>query len=406
MRPHITRSPYRYAAALVVAGALSACAGDPAGPGATPSNALASAKLAPPVALEWHEVARQQVATANMNALAAARLYAALSVAQARAVAAVDPEMGARGGGAMGYGPGGRALYEARRGAVAGASVRVLAWFSPAAAAALEARLAAQGGAGPGNVHPHFTRGVAVGRAVGDAMVAQLANDGFTRQWTGQIPVGAGYWTTAVMPPAGALLGQVTPYFLTSNQQFRPAPPPEYLSPAFNADLAQVVAITTALTPQQRAIALGWAYGANTYTPPGYWDALAAEYIAAAGMNEAEAVQVFAMMNAAVFDALIASFEAKYYYWTLRPHQADPAVVRAFAVPNYPAYPSGHGSVSSSAARVLAYYFPDRAAELNAKVEEAAMSRIYAGIHYFFDMTAARTLGEAVADFALARGLP
>ena len=81
-------------------------------------------------------------------------------------------------------------------------------------------------------------------------------------------------------------------------------------------------------------------------------------------------------------------------------------MVRAFAVPNYPAYPSGHGSVSSAAARVLAHYFPDRAAELNAQVEEAALSRIYAGIHYHFDMTAARTLGEAVADLALSRGLP
>jgi len=172
------------------------------------------------------------------------------------------------------------------------------------------------------------------------------------------------------------------------------------------ADLAQVVTTTTNLTAQQRAIALGWAYGANTMTPGGHWDELAAEYIAAAGMDEAAATEVFAMMNAAVYDALIACFEAKYFYWTLRPHQADPAVVRAFTVPNYPSYPSGHQSLSASAARVLAHYFPARAAAIDALREEASISRVYAGIHYPFDMSAARTLGEAVADFALSRGLP
>jgi membrane-associated phospholipid phosphatase len=412
MRTRIPPTPHWYAAAILAAGALAACTGEPAGPNAVPSNAAMAAPLAapldaPPVALEWHEVARKQVAANNMNALAAARLYAAVGVAQARAVAAVDAAAGVEGrGDGNGYGPGGRDLYEARRGAVAGASVRVLAWFSSAASTSLEQRLAEQGEAGPGEVHAQFTHGVAVGRVAGDAMVARLTNDGFTRTWTGSIPAGPGLWTTTVTPPAGVLLGEVTPYFLTANDQFRPADPPVYLSPAFNADLAQVVAITTSLTPAQRAIALGWAYGANTFTPPGYWDALAGQYIAAAGMDEAEATRVFAMMNAAVVDALIACFEAKFHFWTLRPHQADAAVPRVFTVPNYPAYPSGHGSVSSAAARVLAHFFPERAAELNTKVEEAALSRVYAGIHYFFDMTAARTLGEAVADFALSRGLP
>lgn len=365
-----------------------------------------AAHASAPVALEWHQVARAQVAATNMNALAAARLYAAVSVAQARAVAAVDAQVGTDGSGeGGGYGAGGRALYEARRGAVAGASVRVLSSFSSGASSALEARLAAQGEEGPGDVHPKFSEGVAAGRAAGDAMVAHLASDGFSAAWTGTIPVGPGLWTTS-SPPSGVMLGATTPYFLQSNSQFRPPPPPAYLSPAFNADLAQVVAITTNLTSQQRAIALGWAYGGSTFTPPGYWDQLAGAYIAAAGMDEKEATTVFALMNAAVFDALIACFEAKYHYWTLRPHQADPAVVRQFAVPNYPAYPSGHGSVSGAAARVLAHFFPAHAAQLDALVHEAAMSRVYAGIHYLFDMSAARVMAEAVADLAIAHGVP
>ena len=75
-------------------------------------------------------------------------------------------------------------------------------------------------------------------------------------------------------------------------------------------------------------------------------------------------------------------------------------------MPNYPSYPSGHQSLSASAARVLAHYFPARAAAIDALRDEASISRVYAGIHYPFDMSAARTLGEAVADFAISRGLP
>jgi hypothetical protein len=230
--------------------------------------------------------------------------------------------------------------------------------------------------------------------------------DRFTDPWTGTIPVGPGLWTTTVLPPAGVMMGGVVPWFLGSGAPFRPAPPPALGSPAFEADLDEVLTITSNLTDEQRALALGWRWGGGTPTPPGYWNQLAASYVAAAGMDEAEATVVFAMMGAAVVDALITAFEAKYHYWTLRPQQADPAVAYAFPVPNYPAYPSGHGSVSASAARVLEHFFPDRRDELEALVDEAALSRLYAGIHYRFDMTAARTLGRAVAEYAIGKGLP
>jgi hypothetical protein len=43
---------------------------------------------------------------------------------------------------------------------------------------------------------------------------------------------GPGLWTTTALPPAGGMLGNVTPYFIESAEQFRPAPPPAYLSPS------------------------------------------------------------------------------------------------------------------------------------------------------------------------------
>jgi membrane-associated phospholipid phosphatase len=110
---------------------------------------------------------------------------------------------------------------------------------------------------------------------------------------------------------------------------------------------------------------------------------------------------VFAVVHAAQFDAQLTCFESKYHYFVLRPNQAEPLITLVIGQPNYPAYPSGHACISSSAARVLAHFFPDHAAELADLVEEAGVSRIYAGIHYRFDLDAGQALGRAVADWAI-----
>lgn len=102
-------------------------------------------------------------------------------------------------------------------------------------------------------------------------------------------------------------------------------------------------------------------------------------------------------------DALIGCWDAKYHYWTLRPTQADPSITLVFALPNHPSYPSGHSCSSAAAATVLAYLFPDRAAEVAGWVTDAGLSRMYAGIHYRFDITAGKNLGDAVAQWAIAR---
>ena len=76
---------------------------------------------------------------------------------------------------------------------------------------------------------------------------------------------------------------------------------------------------------------------------------------------------------------------------------ADPAIVPLFANPNFPSYPSNHSTFSTSRAEVLAYLFPDRAAEIKALGKEAGDSRIWAGIHYEVDNQSGVTLGTKVA---------
>ena len=103
-------------------------------------------------------------------------------------------------------------------------------------------------------------------------------------------------------------------------------------------------------------------------------------------------------------DAQVGCWDAKLTYWLIRPWKADLGitVVPAVGMPNHPSYPSGHSCVSASAAEVLSAFFPEERAELDAKVIEAGLSRMYAGIHYRFDIEAGQTLGRSVARFAIA----
>jgi hypothetical protein len=164
------------------------------------------------------------------------------------------------------------------------------------------------------------------------------------------------------------------------------------------------VSITQNRTAAQTASALSWNYGGGTPTPPGYWNQVATQLTTANNLDEEATAEVFGLMNAAIFDALIGCWDAKYTYWFIRPYQAT-SLSTVLAPPNHPAYPSGHSCVSASAATVLAHFFPANATDLMNRVNEAGMSRIIAGIHYRFDITVGNEIGKAAAELAISRGL-
>jgi hypothetical protein len=400
-------SRQRSATALVIGVASFACADQTTAPvphdspPALKATPFSTALLSP----QWQEQIRVLVSSNSISPTVAGRMFAALSVAQYRAILAVDQQLGPEGTlPDQGFGAGGRSLYEARRGAVSGASAEVLSFLFPAAAAALEEQVEADATLNKGKIHPSFARGLATGRATGDAMIDHLQNDGFSDPFTGTIPVGEGFWIPAPnVPPGGANLGGVTPYLVNSTSQFRSADPPSFGSPQFNTDLEEVRAIAANRTPQQVAIAQFWATAGAGSTPFGYSAQVAADYIEEASLNERAATQVFALMHAAQFDAQLTCFETKYHYFVIRPSQVPPgnSIVTPPGLPNYPAYPSGHACLMSSGARVLEHFFPAKTTELESNVTEAGLSRIYAGIHYRFDITASWVLGRAVSDWAI-----
>jgi len=381
-------------AALVVACSDGAVSPRLPGLAASRSGAAFAAGLASP---EWQDTAARLVAQARFSPQAAGHAYALLSVAQYLAVQRAE---------AAASGGGGRSRLEADRGAVAGASVVVLSDLFPSQAAMLANLAIEQANAGPGDRHPAFAAGEAIGRSVGSEMVSRAHNDGFSRPFTGTIPSGPGLWISNTNPPtmvAGQLPG-VTPWFLTSADQFRPAPPPAFGSAEFQAALEEIRALSDTRTAEQTELATFWAMNPGTPTPPGFWLHVASEGIAAHGLSEREATHVYALLSGAIFDALIGCWDAKETYWFIRPWQADPSitVVAAVGKPNHPSYPSGHSCVSGAGAAVLGSFFPEEGGRFDALAAEAGVSRLYAGIHYRFDIDAGLQLGRSVAALALA----
>src|SRR5215213_1439196 len=220
--------------------------------------------------------------------------------------------------------------------------------------------------------------------------------------WNGTIPTGPGMWYSARgVPPMGTSLGSSRGWLLDSASRFRPAPPPTYGSPEFQAALEEVRRVARTRTPEQTVIAQRW----NIADPWAPWNQTAVDALLRHRASDAEAVRVLALLNVASSDALIACFEAKYHYWTIRPSQADTALALADSVslPNFPSYPSGHACSAGAFDAVLGHFLPQDRAMFTRIAEEQAMSRLYGGIHFRFDNDTGLELGRAVARYAIER---
>ena len=326
-------------------------------------------------AVQWNAIARAQTLTHPMSQQAGVRMFAYLSLAQATAARAADDVPVSA--------------------AIAGASAAVLSSFFPDQIAYFDEQAGGERSAA----------GVALGRGVGGDVLALAATDGFTPSTAGVvIPVCAGCWVSAPgVAPIFPRLGEMRPFFLTSSSQFLPGPPPAFGSAEYIAALAEVRHISDTRTHEQDSIAKFWAKPAGFAVATSYANQLATEEITKFHFNARRAAHVLALMNMAAMDAFIVSHKAKYTYWLIRPPQADPGIILDIPLPNHPSYPSNHASVTGASMAILAAFFWRDADYLNGLANQAAISRIYGGIHYRFDMDAGLTLGRQVAQYALQR---
>jgi len=294
--------------------------------------------------------------------------------------------------------------------AVAAAAVAVLETIYPDHAAEY-ARLADEVGevrltAGT-HTRTDIDTGTELGRRVGALAVERAAGDGANAVWTGTIPTGDGLWVPAKPfkndQPTEPMAGTWRPWLIPSGSALRPGPPPAYGSAAWQADADAVVQTNDHLTDAQTRIARSWADGAGTDTPPGHWIRIAIELARRDHFAMAPMARVLAHLAMAEADAFIACWDAKYTYWSGRPIGLIPGFASTIITPNFPSYVSGHSTVSGGSAAVLGAFFPDDAASLKAKAEEAAISRLYGGIHWPSDNDAGLAVGRQIGEIAVAR---
>lgn len=114
-------------------------------------------------------------------------------------------------------------------------------------------------------------------------------------------------------------------------------------------------------------------------------------------------VRSYTYVSLAVYDATIAVWNAKRAYQRQRPSLADPQIRPAVPVPSSPSYPSDYAATAAAAAAVMAYLVPAEAAHFQTMAEEAAKSRLYAGVEYPSDYFAGWELGRRVAEQVIAK---
>ena len=376
--------------ALFAALALTACQPDgPISPAASAPEFAAVHRSDAITSVTWNATARGLIAA---RAVAAPhvqlRILTYLSVAQYNAIVAAEDAKE-------------RGTHASPRAAAAAASVAVLSHFFPLDVSELEDALEAQlaGPMWPGERHRDLASGGALGRSVGAAVVAYAQADNFNQAPAPDPLIGAHVWVSSTNPatPSVKALWGTRPFVLESPDQFRPAAPPAYGSPAFQAALQEIRALSDNRTDEQLALAQFYAPRAPTYM-----NEIAAELVVAYNRSEREAARILALANMAGFDAMIGCWDAKFAYWLIRPWDADPGITTPIGKPNHPSYLSGHSCNTSSFATVLADAFPSERERLDGIVVAAGLSRMYAGLHYRFDCEDGQMLGRQVAELVLA----
>jgi len=256
-----------------------------------------------------------------------------------------------------------------------------------------------------------FFRSALHGKLVGLAILAQSRRDGYLkfRNCAFTPSVGPGLWVPT--PPAFApalepYWGELRPFVLRRGSACDPGPHPPYSedpASAFYLENKEVYDTTNNLTQGQKDIALFWADGAGTLTPPGHSISILGQIIRDKNLKLDVAAEAYAKVGIAVADAFISCWNSKFRYNLLRPityirSEIDPNWTPLIATPPFPEYTSGHSTQSGAAAQVLTDLFgnlaftdhthdargfaPRSFSSFIEAADEAAISRLYGGIHY------------------------
>ncbi len=233
--------------------------------------------------------------------------------------------------------------------------------------------------------------------------------------------------------PLGVAVAQHKPWFLKSATQFRPGPPPALSSEQWARDYNEIKAVgaanSTVRTPEQTAIAQFWATAL-----PDVHIGVVRSLANAPGREVTRNARLFAAVSAAINDAEIAVFEAKYHYQFWRPITAirngdrdgnpkterDAGWLPMIVTPVQPEYPCAHCVVAATIAAIIRVEvghdpLPVLSSSSNTApgvrrqwtrtedlVQEVSNARVYDGVHFRTSCEAGSHMGEQIGTLVAA----
>jgi hypothetical protein len=282
-------------------------------------------------------------------------------------------------------------------------------------------------------------RSRAHGAAIADHILAWSRNDGGAVIENMGFPLtyalgeGKSHWvpTSLIQQQQTPLLpdwGKNRTFAMPKGSSCPLSPPPEYSEEPgsqFYLEAKEVYDTSKTLTDEQRIIARFWSDDPMmSPTPPGHWIFIALSLLSNEKADAARVADVLARLGIAIADGFIGCWDSKYQYDLLRPityirRVIDPKWNTLLITPPFPEYPSGHSSQSGAAATVMTKLFgetfafvdstherdgiaPRKFGSFSEAAEEAAVSRLYGGIHFRAAIDRGLEQGNCIGAYAVA----
>jgi hypothetical protein len=284
------------------------------------------------------------------------------------------------------------------------------------------------------------TNGIALGEAVGDAMVQLRASDGSAPP-AFFVPSSslAGDWQfTPGCPASGGQFYHwmdVTPFGIESPSDFLLPGPPSLSSNTYAKDYLEVKTMGAANSVVRPADRTDVARLYAVSSPSFALSTVSRQIADAKGLSLTENARALALIMMGINDSLIASFYNKYHYIFWRPVTAIPAgavdgndktdgdatYAPLISTPCFPSYPSNHASGTNGGLEMMRRLFgaaghditftntvpalgslpmatiTKHYTQLKQIADDVDDARVYGGIHFRFDQVDGNVLGRAVA---------
>lgn len=235
--------------------------------------------------------------------------------------------------------------------------------------------------------------------------------DNFQLTWDGKIPEGLWYVRNGRISDPRAQDWKT--WILPENKDFRVPPPPKEGSLKDQVEIEKVIKATQKRSIEDTETVIFWhsaggrikGQNGDNITPAGTWQDILFTEVADVS-DDASYSKAQKILAQTLADSFITAWGVKFKYWSERPSMRIPDLNLVVSDPDFPAYVSGHSTISKAAAIILTHLYPQKKSLWHALASDAKNSRLVAGIHFDIDNQEGEKLGEKIGKEILSRLYP